>query len=138
MKVFSALVAAAFLICSPGQLPVSAGGLQTRGDSVAAQDQSSPPTETALRMFIAELQQGKPEYSRVETVLQPFIQQQAAASTMLLQRFGPLQKIKFVETENGSDTFKVDFLNGSTKWTIRLSNSGKIAELTLQPYHAGN
>jgi hypothetical protein len=140
MKVIAGFVAA-FLTCS--QCPLSAAALQASQPSVEdaaltelpPQDKSSAPTERALRAIIAELQEGNPKYSRVEPVLQPFIQ---PASIQLLQRFGPLQKVKYMENQNGSDTFKVDFLNGSTKWTIRLSNSGHIAELTLQLYRGGN
>jgi hypothetical protein len=119
------------------QTTVSA--IQPRSDpAVIEHSESFPQTETVLRSIISELQQGRPDYSRMEPMIQMFIQQQLPNSSKLLQKFGALQKVEFLETRDGTDMFRVDFLNGPTTWSIRLSNSGKIAELTLRPYRGGD
>ncbi|MGH6741205.1 MAG: alpha/beta hydrolase, partial [Bradyrhizobium sp.] len=97
----------------------------------------SPPlrgTERPLRAAIADLTLGDPNFSAMEPSLQRALAQQLQATTALLQKFGPVQKVEFAGTQDGADLYTVTFQNGATTWGIGVSPAGKVAVLFFRPY----
>jgi hypothetical protein len=107
---------------------------RARPDSPAMRlAQAEPARETAapLRKIITDMQRGTLDAASMEPAL--FAAIQAQGGTALLARFGALQRIEFVATQNGADVYKVTFDNAATLWTIRLSPSGRIAGVFFKP-----
>jgi hypothetical protein len=100
---------------------------------VLAQD-SPHQTEARLQTVIEEMERGNPDLSRMEPALQQAMRQQMPMATTVFRQLGSMQKIVFVENQNGTDIYKVVFQNGTTLWAIRLADSGKIAGLSFHPY----
>jgi hypothetical protein len=70
----------------------------------------------------------------MEPPLRLAMAQQLQATSVLLHRFGPLQKIEFTGMQNGADLYTVTFQNGTTTWGIRMSPAGKLAALFYRSY----
>jgi pimeloyl-ACP methyl ester carboxylesterase len=115
----------------PGAAP------RARPDSPAmrlAQTEPAHATAAPLRKIITDMQRGTLDAASVEPALHAAIQAQGGAA--LLARFGALQRIDFVATQNGADVYKVTFENAATLWTIQLSPAGRIAGLFFKPIEA--
>lgn len=100
---------------------------------VMAQNDATHATEAPLRKVIADMQKGAPDAASVEPELGAAVLAQGPAIGTLLKSLGPLQRVEFSGTADGTDTYKVTFANGATGWTIRMSPSGKIAGLFFKP-----
>jgi len=112
-------------------------GLHARPDpAILRLAQAEPARESAaaLRKVITDLQRGAPDAARMEPALYAAIQSQGGAA--LVARFGALQRIEYVATQNGADTYQVTFANGAALWTITLGPSGRIAGLFFRPVDA--
>jgi uncharacterized protein len=99
-----------------------------------AQAEPARATAAALRKVITDLQRGTPDAASMEPALYAALQSQGGAG--LLARFGALQGIEFVASQNGADVYRATFQNGVTLWTIALSPSGRIAGLFFKPVDA--
>ncbi|HEY2569966.1 MAG TPA: alpha/beta fold hydrolase, partial [Solirubrobacteraceae bacterium] len=99
-----------------------------------AQAAPARATAAALRKVITDLQRGAPDAASMEPALYAALQSQGGAG--LLARFGALQGLEFVASQNGADVYRVTFQNGVTLWTIALSPSGRIAGLFFKPVEA--
>ena len=93
----------------------------------------APKTEAILRKTIKDLQQGKPDYDTMEPGLQSAIKEQAQHTADIYRHLGALQSLKYIGTQNGNDLYRAVYQNAAVTYTIRLSPSGKIALLLLQP-----
>ncbi len=96
-----------------------------------AQGEPARATTAPLRKIITDMQHGTLDAASVEPALYEAIQSQSA--TALIARFGALQRIEFVTSQNGADVYKVTFESAATLWTIRLAPSGRIAGLFFKP-----
>src|SRR5215475_9762755 len=70
-----------------------------------AQAEPSRPSATALRKVIADLQRGAPDAASMEPALYAALQNPGIAA--LIARFGALQQIEYVATQNGADIYRV-------------------------------
>jgi hypothetical protein len=99
-----------------------------------AQAEPARETATALRKVIPDLGRGAPDAASMDPALYAAMQSQGGAA--LVARFGALQRIEYVATQNGADTYQVTFANGAALWTITLAPSGRIAGLFFRPIGA--
>jgi hypothetical protein len=90
-------------------------------------------TEPILRKTIQDLQQGKPDYDTMEPELQAAVKEQAQHTADIYRHLGPLQSLKYIGTQCGNDMYRAVYQNAPVTYTIRLSPSGKIRLLLLQP-----
>jgi uncharacterized protein len=107
---------------------------RARPDSPAlrlAQAEPTHATAAPLRKIITDMQRGTIDAASLEPAL--FAAIQAQGGGVLLRRFGALQRIEFVATQNGADVYQVTFESAAALWTIRLSPSGRIAGLFFRP-----
>ena len=89
--------------------------------------QAAPGSEAAIRRDIAELQAGKPDYSRMSPGLADTTRQQLQQLTAQIARLGALKSVEFLGVErNGDDTYDVTFEHGETEWRITMAPDGKI------------
>ena len=128
----------AMAVAAQGASAAEPGGTLRRPHDTAtlrlAQAEPARETATALRKVITDLQRGTPDAASMEPALYAALQAQGGAG--LLARFGTLQRIELVATQNGADVYRVTFQNGVTLWTIALSPSGRIAGLFFKPVEA--
>ena len=89
-------------------------------------------TEARLRIVIAELKSGKPDFDRMEPMLRISIRQQLPALVDRLQALGSLLSISHEGQQEGADVYEVKFTNGTTAWMIGISPEGYIRVLNFQ------
>jgi CubicO group peptidase (beta-lactamase class C family) len=96
---------------------------------------ASPGTEEALRRFIAEVQKGEPDYSRMNPQLANAVRQSLdQVRTSLLLPLGALKTVTFQEVgPGGMDRFDAAFEKGSLQFGIMLGENGRIEGLNLRP-----
>ena len=99
-----------------------------------AQAEPARETAAALRKVITDLQRGAPDATGMEPAIFAALQNPGIAA--LVARFGALQRIEYVATQNGADIYRVTFANGASLWTIAMSPSGRIAGLFFKPIDA--
>src|SRR5690242_14082732 len=110
---------------------------QTRPDAAIlhlAQAEPARQSAAALRKVIIDLQRGAPDAASMEPALYAALQNPGVAA--LVARFGALQQIDYVTTQNGADIYRVTFANGASLWTIAVSPAGRIAGLFFKPIDA--
>lgn len=110
---------------------------QTRPDAAIlrlAQAESARQSAAALRKVITDLQRGAPDAASMEPALYAALQNPGVAA--MVARFGALQQIEYVTTQNGADIYRVSFANGASLWTIAVSPAGRIAGLFFKPIDA--
>jgi hypothetical protein len=93
----------------------------------------APKTEAILRKTIQDLQQGKPDFDTMEPELQNAVKEQAQHTADTFRHLGALQSLKYIGTRNGDDLYRAVYQNAAVTYTIRMSPSGKISLLLLQP-----
>jgi hypothetical protein len=93
----------------------------------------TPKTEAILRKTIQDLQQGKPDFNTMEPQLQNAVKDQAQHTADIYQHLGALQSLKYIGTQGGTDMYRAVYQNAPVTYAIRLSPSGKISLLLLQP-----
>ena len=93
----------------------------------------TPKTEAILRKTIQDLQQGKPDFNTMEPELQNAVKDQAQHTADIYQHLGALQSLKYIGTQGGNDMYRAVYQNAPVTYAIRLSPSGKISLLLLQP-----
>ena len=93
----------------------------------------TPKTEAILRKTIQDLQQGKPDFVTMEPELQNAVKDQAQHTADIYRHLGTLQSLKYIGTQGGNDIYRAVYQNAPVTYTIRLSPSGKISLLLLQP-----
>jgi CubicO group peptidase (beta-lactamase class C family) len=96
---------------------------------------ASPGTEEALRRFIAEMQKGETDYSRLSPQLASAVRQSydQIRSSVLLP-LGALKTVTFQEVgPGGMDRFNAAFEKGSLQFGIMLGENGRIEGLNLRP-----
>ena len=92
-----------------------------------------PKTEAILRKAIQDLQQGKPDLDSMEPGLQQAVKEQSTHTADIYRHLGSLQTLKYIGTRDGADMYRAVYQNAAVTYTIRLSPSGKISVLLLQP-----
>jgi hypothetical protein len=100
---------------------------------VFIQTQGAPQSETVLRKVIQDLQQGKPDFESMEPELQKAVKEQSAHTADIYRHLGALKTLKYIGTKGGLDFYRAVYENAPVTYTIRLSPSGKINVLLLQP-----
>ena len=93
----------------------------------------TPKTEVVLRKTIQDLQQGKPDFVTMEPELQNAVKDQAQHTADVYRHLGALQSLKYIGTQGGNDMYRAVYQNAPVTYAIRLSPSGKISLLLLQP-----
>jgi hypothetical protein len=93
----------------------------------------TPKTEVVLRKRIQDLQQGKPDFNTMEPELQNAVKDQAQHTADIYRHLGALQSLKYIGTQGGNDMYRAVYQNAPVTYAIRLSPSGKISLLLLQP-----
>jgi hypothetical protein len=93
----------------------------------------TPKTEAILRKTIQDLQEGKPDFSTMEPELQNAVKEQAQHMADIYRHLGALQLLKYIGIQGGNDIYRAVYQNAAVTYTIRLSPSGKISLLLLQP-----
>ena len=93
----------------------------------------TPKTEAILRKTIQDLQQGKPDFVTMEPELQNAVKDQAQHTADIYRHLGALQSLKYIGTQGGNDMYRAVYQNAPVTYAIRLSPSGKISLLLLQP-----
>lgn len=87
-------------------------------------------TEQALRRVLAELQAGRPDYSKMMPALARSVRVNVEGRHAELVSYGNLQALEFIGvTAAGSDVFKATFERGSNEITIRLAPDGRLTRL---------
>jgi len=89
-------------------------------------------TEARLRIVIAELKSGKPNYAQLEPMLRIAVRQQITAWVTRLQSLGSLLSLSYEGQQQGADVFEVKFTNGTTAWMIGIASNGNISVLVFQ------
>jgi hypothetical protein len=98
-----------------------------------AQTQAVPQSESLLRKTIQDLQQGKPDFESMEPQLQKAVKEQSEHTASIYRHLGALQALKYIGSKDGTDLYRAVYQNAAVTYTIRLSASGKISALLLQP-----
>jgi hypothetical protein len=93
----------------------------------------TPKTEVVFRKTIQDLQQGKPDFNTMEPELQNAVKDQAQHTADIYRHLGTLQSLKYIGTQGGNDMYRAVYQNAPVTYAIRLSPSGKISLLLLQP-----
>ena len=65
--------------------------------------------------------------------LQDAVKEQAQHTADNYQHLGALQSLKYIGTQGGNDMYRAVYQNAPLTYAIRLSPSGKISLLLLQP-----
>jgi hypothetical protein len=100
---------------------------------IPVQTAPSPKTEGLLRKTIDDLQRGTPDFGSMEPALQTAVKEQSQSTADIYRHLGALQTLKYIETRNGADIYRAVYQNAAVTYTIRMSPSGKISLLLLQP-----
>jgi hypothetical protein len=90
-------------------------------------------SEAILRKTIEDLQEGKPDFGTMGPELQNAIKEQAQHTADTYRHLGALQSLKYIGTQGDNDIYRAVYQNAAVTYTIRLSPSGKISLLLLQP-----
>ena len=106
----------------PGQAPrapaptpaPAAAQTQAPAPTPRATAPTNPRAEATLRAFIASAQTGSIDYSLMTDDLAAKVREQEGQVRPLIQGFGALQAVDFVDSQNGADLFAVVFANGAT------------------------
>jgi hypothetical protein len=69
----------------------------------------------------------------MEPALQNAVKEQAQHTADTYRHLGALQSLKYLGTQGGTDIYRAVYQNAAVTYTIRLSPSGKISLLALQP-----
>jgi cyanophycinase len=86
--------------------------------------------KAAITRDIAELRDGKPDYSLMSPALADATRQQLANLQPVIVKLGAVQSVTFLGVErDGSDTYDVTFDHGVTEWRIVMAPDGKIDKL---------
>jgi len=107
--------------------------LPARPNALVLVQVDTPKTEAILRKTIQDLQEGKPDFSTMEPELQKAIKEQAQHTADIYRHLGALQSLRYIGTQSGNDIYRAVYQNAAVTYTIRLSSSGKISLLLLQP-----
>lgn len=94
---------------------------------------ANPAHEALLRATIESTRNGTVDYSTMVPALAEAARGQEAPMKNLLQRFGDIQTIEHVSSENGEDVYLVRFAQNVTRWTIATNGEGKISRLLFRP-----
>ena len=87
----------------------------------------APGAEAALRRFLGELREGKPNYALLNPGLAGAVRQQLPDIQTNLVKLGALQAVKFkAVAPNGADIYEVTFANGTQEWQLSVAPDGKI------------
>ena len=133
----SGLVIAASWMLTP---PYDAGRLSEADRQASKNEVPAPGSEAALRRMIGEIQQGHPDYARMDKNLADAIRGDAQERKRLAS-FGPLQSVDYLGGGKAGllpgtgfrfDRFRVAFRNGTLIWLVSLGESGKIARMGFQ------
>jgi hypothetical protein len=100
---------------------------------ILAQTETSHKTEPVLRKTIRDLQEGKPDFDSMEPVLAAAVKEQAQSTADIYRHLGALKTLKYIGTRDGADIYRAVYEGAAVTYTIRLSPSGKINALLLQP-----
>jgi hypothetical protein len=117
----------------PGSLDAAAVSRTPANRLILAQAQAPHATEAILRKTIQDMQQGHPDFDSMELALQNAVKQQSEATADIYRHLGALQTLKYVATRDGADVYRAVYQNAAVTYIIRLSASGKISVLVLQP-----
>jgi predicted phosphatase len=98
-----------------------------------AQAQPAPTTESILRKTIKDLQQGTPDFDSMDPALQQAVKDQSQSMADIYRHLGALKTLKYIGVHNGLDIYRATYENAAVTYTIRMSPSGKIDALLLQP-----
>lgn len=92
-------------------------------------------SEAAMRLLLAGVARGEPDYSRIGDRLAELIRTQLAAGPSPLQGLGPVESVSFDRVDiNGNDVFDVRFNSGARMMvTIGLDDAGKVVAAALRP-----
>lgn len=114
----------------------------SRAEAVSFRDSSLEPavsslilrvqqqvTEPKLKAVIASLQNNTLDLNQLEPILRIAVENQMPAVRQRLNALGPLQGMKFMGVQQGSDVYQVTFANGVTAWAIQMSPNGKLSAL---------
>jgi hypothetical protein len=89
--------------------------------------------KAAIARNIAELRDGKPNYSLMSPGLADATRQQLANLQPMIVKLGAAQTVTFLGVErDGSDTYDVTFDHGVTEWRIVMASDGKIDKLRFR------
>jgi hypothetical protein len=97
------------------------------------QAEGSHVTETILRQIIQDLQEGKPDFEKMEPELANAVKAQSKHTADIYRHLGALRTLKYLGTRDGADIYRAVYEHAAVSYTIRLSPSGKISILSLQP-----
>jgi hypothetical protein len=87
-----------------------------------------PGTEAALRKAIDQLARGEPDYDQLSPGLADATRQQLPSIKERLAGLGALKSVTFVgPAPQGGDAYDVVFEKGALRWSLALSDDGKIA-----------
>ena len=133
----SGLVIAVSWMLTP---PYDASRLTEADRQASKNEMPAPGSEAALRQVIGEIQQGHPDYARMDKNLADAIRGDAQERKRLAS-FGPLQSVDYLGGGKAGllpgtgfrfDRFRVTFRNGTLTWLISLGENNKIARMGFQ------
>ena len=90
--------------------------------------------ENDLRAVIEDLRGGSPDFDDMEPPLRIAIRENRANINQFLMALGPIQSIRFEETDTRVDIYYVRFRNGRTVWQFARSPRGRIAILYFNAF----
>jgi hypothetical protein len=96
-----------------------------------------PGTEAALRVSIAGLASGSPDYAAMNPQFAEATRQQLPQLRGMIGRLGELKSLKFVGPAMGGDAYEVTFANGALVMSMMLGPDGKIAGSAIRPAAPG-
>jgi D-alanyl-D-alanine carboxypeptidase len=97
-----------------------------------------PGAEAALRKLIADEIAGTPDYSTMSPQMAEATRTQLAGIQEVLRPLGSIRSVTFQNvTLDGLDSYRVDFENGASIFTLTLYPDGKIATLFFRPAPQG-
>jgi CubicO group peptidase (beta-lactamase class C family) len=95
---------------------------------------AAPGGETVLRSMIEEIRTGKPDYTRMSTVLAEATRQQLPQLQAAIVQLGAIQSIQFKGVgPGGADIYAVKFANGTVEYRIWLAPDGKVESANMRP-----
>jgi hypothetical protein len=131
--VLAVALLSACIIASDDASAITVDSRPVRSGLLIVAQANATKTEPILRKTIQDLQEGKPDFSTMEPQLQDAVKQQAQHLADIYRHLGALQSLKYIGNQGGNDVYRAVYQNAAVTYTIRLSPSGKISVLALQP-----
>jgi len=89
-------------------------------------------SQEVLSQSITALQQGRPNYARMDRELADQVRRNLAGAQKRLARVGPLMSLTYIGGAGPMDVYRAQFAKGSLQWAISLDKNGSVKYLSFQ------